>query len=84
MQAAEQYGCDYIATGHYAQIAQHRGHVYLRNAVDTHKDQTYFLWMLTAIVLIATDSTRFFSPLPSTALNKALYDFTSSTNYRAL
>lgn len=47
MQAAEQYGCDYIATGHYAQIAQHRGHVYLRNAVDTHKDQTYFLWMLT-------------------------------------
>ena len=47
MQAAEQYGCDYIATGHYAQIAEHRGHMYLKNAVDTHKDQTYFLWMLT-------------------------------------
>ncbi len=47
MQAAEQYGCDYIATGHYAQIAEHRGHTYLKNAVDTHKDQTYFLWMLT-------------------------------------
>lgn len=47
IQAAELYNCDYIATGHYAQIAQHRGHVYLRNAVDTHKDQTYFLWMLT-------------------------------------
>ena len=43
MQAAEQYGCDYIATGHYAQIAEHRGHTYLKNAVDTHKDQTYFL-----------------------------------------
>lgn len=47
MQAAEQYGCDMIATGHYAQIAEHRGHTYLKNAVDTHKDQTYFLWMLT-------------------------------------
>ena len=47
MQAAELYGCDYIATGHYAQIAEHRGHMYLKTAVDTHKDQTYFLWMLT-------------------------------------
>ena len=47
MQAAEQYGCDYIATGHYAQIAEHRGHYYLKTAVDKAKDQTYFLWMLT-------------------------------------
>lgn len=47
MQAAEQYDCDYIATGHYAQIAEHRGHFYLKKAVDTIKDQTYFLWMLT-------------------------------------
>ena len=47
VKAADEYGCDLIATGHYAQIAEHRGHWYLRNAVDTHKDQTYFLWMLT-------------------------------------
>lgn len=47
MQAAEEYSCDYIATGHYAQIADFKGHTYLKNAVDTHKDQTYFLWMLT-------------------------------------
>lgn len=47
MQAAKEYGCDYIATGHYAQITEHRGHYYLKNAVDTQKDQTYFLWMLT-------------------------------------
>ena len=47
MEAAEQYGCDYIATGHYAQIAEHRGHTYLKTAVDKAKDQTYFLWMLT-------------------------------------
>ena len=47
IKAAEEYNCDYIATGHYAQIAEYRGHYYLKNAVDTHKDQTYFLWMLT-------------------------------------
>ncbi len=45
--AAALYDCDWIATGHYARIAQYNGHYYLRNAVDTHKDQTYFLWMLT-------------------------------------
>ncbi len=47
LDAANEYGCDMIATGHYAQIAQHNGHWYLANAVDTTKDQTYFLWMLT-------------------------------------
>ncbi len=47
LEAADQYGCDYIATGHYAQIAEHRGHYYLQIAADTKKDQTYFLWMLT-------------------------------------
>lgn len=47
LKAADEYGCELIATGHYARIAEHGGHVYLRNAVDTRKDQTYFLWMLT-------------------------------------
>ena len=47
LRAADQYGCSMIATGHYAQIAQRRGHYYLKQAVDTRKDQTYFLWMLT-------------------------------------
>ena len=47
MAAADEYGCEYIATGHYARIAQRDGHYFLRKAVDTHKDQTYFLWMLT-------------------------------------
>lgn len=43
---ADEMGCDFIATGHYARIAERDGHVYLRTAADTHKDQTYFLWML--------------------------------------
>lgn len=47
LKAADDLGCDYIATGHYAQIATHRDHYYLHTAADTHKDQTYFLWMLT-------------------------------------
>ncbi len=46
LQAADEYGCDYIATGHYARIAEHRGHYYLQMAADERKDQTYFLWML--------------------------------------
>ena len=47
MRVADEYGCDFIATGHYARIAERDGHVYLRTAADTKKDQTYFLWMLT-------------------------------------
>ena len=47
LEAADEYHCDYIATGHYARIAERNGHFFLRKAVDVHKDQTYFLWMLT-------------------------------------
>ena len=47
LKLADEMGCDYIATGHYARIAERDGHYYLRTAADTKKDQTYFLWMLT-------------------------------------
>ena len=47
LEAADKYGCDMIATGHYARIAERDGHFFLRKAADTRKDQTYFLWMLT-------------------------------------
>ena len=47
LKAADEYGCDYVATGHYARIAERDGHFFLRKAADSHKDQTYFLWMLT-------------------------------------
>lgn len=54
MAAAQEYGCTKIATGHYARIAEHDGHLFLKRAADTHKDQTYFLWMLTEENLAAT------------------------------
>jgi tRNA-uridine 2-sulfurtransferase len=39
-------GFDYVATGHYAKIAEADGVRYLATAVDEHKDQTYFLYLL--------------------------------------
>lgn len=47
LRVADELGCAYVATGHYAQIRERNGHLFLANAVDTKKDQTYFLWMLT-------------------------------------
>lgn len=47
LRAADAFGCEKIATGHYARIAERDGHYYLRRAADQKKDQTYFLWMLT-------------------------------------
>lgn len=47
LEEADRHNCELIATGHYARIAQHDGHWFLRRAADSHKDQTYFLWMLT-------------------------------------
>ena len=37
-------GADFVATGHYAQLENHRGIALLKVSADTNKDQTYFLW----------------------------------------
>ena len=47
LRLADETGCDFIATGHYARIAERDGHMWLRKAADEKKDQTYFLWRLT-------------------------------------
>jgi len=44
LKRAEQLDCQYIATGHYAQIKSQNGRYYLSKAVDEWKDQTYMLW----------------------------------------
>ena len=54
LDVADKFGCTKIATGHYARIIEHRGHYFLSTAQDTHKDQTYFLWMLTEQNLMRT------------------------------
>lgn len=38
--------CDFLATGHYAQVVFENDRYFIRKGVDTLKDQSYFLWML--------------------------------------
>jgi tRNA-specific 2-thiouridylase len=40
---AARAGCDRLATGHYARVAEHRGRVLLHRGVDPQKDQSYML-----------------------------------------
>jgi tRNA-specific 2-thiouridylase len=40
---ASRAGCDRLATGHYARIAEHRGRLLLHRAADPAKDQSYML-----------------------------------------
>lgn len=44
---AEALGADVLATGHYARVDRHAGRYRLRRGVDSSKDQSYVLWMLT-------------------------------------
>lgn len=44
---AIELGCDYVATGHYAQIEFNGERYILKKAVDSSKDQSYFLYSLT-------------------------------------
>jgi tRNA-specific 2-thiouridylase len=41
---AQAIGCEAIATGHYARLAQDGDAVILRRGLDASRDQTYFLW----------------------------------------
>ena len=52
--AASLMGCDAIATGHYARIEREKGRYLLKKALDTSKDQSYVLYMLTQAQLSHT------------------------------
>lgn len=43
---AEELNCDFLATGHYAQITRDEAGYHLRCSADKQKDQTYFLYNL--------------------------------------
>lgn len=44
LEKALQFGCDYIASGHYARIKNVNGTNYIQEAIDKTKDQSYFLF----------------------------------------
>lgn len=46
-EVAEEYGCEVVATGHYAKIGFDNGRYYIKKADDEKKDQSYFLYPLT-------------------------------------
>lgn len=47
LRRARELECDYIATGHYARIDVADGRCRMRKAVDSSRDQSYVLYMLT-------------------------------------
>jgi tRNA-specific 2-thiouridylase len=55
LKRADALGCDYIATGHYANVHQHEnGRYYISKGVDETKDQSYVLWGLQQDLLSRT------------------------------
>lgn len=51
LEKARELGCDYIATGHYAQIKEVNGIKRIAKAVDESKDQSYFLYALPQVAI---------------------------------
>lgn len=47
LKRADQLGCKFIATGHYAQVRNENGRFIVSKGVDENKDQSYVLWGLT-------------------------------------
>ena len=54
LERATALAADVLATGHYARVREDRGRYRLLRGVDTAKDQSYVLWMLTQSELART------------------------------
>jgi tRNA-specific 2-thiouridylase len=55
LKRADALNCDYIATGHYAQVDQHlNGRFFISKGIDETKDQSYVLWGLQQDLLSRT------------------------------
>ncbi len=46
LKRADQLGCEFIATGHYAQVREENGRYVVSKGLDESKDQSYVLWGL--------------------------------------
>jgi tRNA-specific 2-thiouridylase len=44
LRRADKLGCDFIATGHYAQVRQENNRFVISKGIDDSKDQSYALW----------------------------------------
>ena len=53
-QRAQELGCDFLATGHYAQVCRGGGRYQLKTAADAAKDQSYVLYAMTQAQLTRT------------------------------
>ncbi|NNC94373.1 MAG: tRNA 2-thiouridine(34) synthase MnmA, partial [Chitinophagales bacterium] len=54
LKRADALGCDFIATGHYAQLAKENSRYFVTESVDKNKDQTYALWGVSQMCLERT------------------------------
>ena len=54
LKRADMLSCDFIATGHYAQIRRHKNRYVVSKGLDESKDQSYVLWGLTQECLSRT------------------------------
>ncbi len=55
LKRADALGCEFIATGHYAQVHQHEnGRYFISKGIDETKDQSYVLWGLQQDLLART------------------------------
>lgn len=54
LKRADAMGCDFIATGHYAQVRHENGRYIISKGIDSNKDQSYVLWGLSQDCLSRT------------------------------
>ena len=54
LKRADALGCEFIATGHYAQIGEENGRFFVQKGMDDTKDQSYALWGLQQDLLSRT------------------------------
>lgn len=54
LRRADQLGCEFIATGHYANVRQENGRYVISKGRDENKDQSYVLWGLSQKALART------------------------------
>lgn len=54
LRRADQLGCEFIATGHYANVRQENGRYVISKGKDENKDQSYVLWGLSQEALART------------------------------